>query len=253
VRRAARFAIEALERRTLLSFSVSFPGGATFAQRGDAGRLAIHRRRERSVHRDQSRKPTQRRRVRQRPRGREQRQGMVQHGRRAHIRAVADHKSAGPTGTGDPSAAFDRAGNLYYCHLVSPGLGVAISKSTNGGQTWGSAVLIAASAADKPWITTGPNPADLSQDIVYVTYRRDVSEAGGTDTQIHCVRSLNGGATLSNDTIIADDSIAGIDFSTFPRPYVRNSDGRVFVVWDDETNRPSFSQIKLDSSGDGGG
>src|SRR5204862_988328 len=133
---------------------------------------------------------------------------------------------AGKVGAGDPAAVFDRNGNLYFVHLLSSGLDIGVAKSTDGGQTWGGAVDVAAGNCDKEWVGVGPDPSNLNNDIVYIIYRKDVS----TDVQIHSVRSINGGTTWVNDQIINDDSIAGDDRATFGTPIVRTSNGRVYAI-----------------------
>ena len=78
-----------------------------------------------------------------------------------------------------------------------------MAKSTNGGLTWTQPVLVVgAGNTDKEWIAVGPNPANLAQDIVYILFRQDV----GSDVQLHCIRSLDGGLTWGNDVNFNDDS-----------------------------------------------
>jgi hypothetical protein len=60
---------------------------------------------------------------------------------------------------GDPLTSYDGLGNLYYQSMMSPITGAKVIKSTNNGQTWGTAV-VAISGGDKNWMacdqTTGP-------------------------------------------------------------------------------------------------
>jgi hypothetical protein len=248
--RSASF--EGLEPRRLLSFAASFPAGATLTQRADvnASRL-LGEQMEGNVYIN----PTNPRNVvafaidlaQINP----EKCWYSMDGGLTYAQSLIPNPP-GRTGNGDPAAVFDRQGNLYFVHLTT-GLSASIAKSTDGGQTWAFATLASlVGGVDKCWIGAGPNPANLNQDIIYVTYRRDVNE-GQTDSQIHVVRSLDGGVTFVNDVIINDQSIAGIDrLSTFPRPVVRPSDGRLYVVWDDESNSPASSEIKMDYSDDGG-
>jgi hypothetical protein len=244
--------LEGLEPRRLLSFAASFPAGATLAQRADVNASKLFgEQMEGNVYINPAN-----------PRNvvafaidlaqiNPEKCWYSLDGGLTYAQSIIPNP-AGRTGNGDPAAVFDRQGNLYFVHLTT-GLSASIAKSTDGGQTWTLATVASLiGGVDKCWIGAGPNPANLNQDIIYVTYRRDVNE-GQTDSQIHCVRSLDGGNTWVDDVILNDQSIAGIDrLSTFPRPVVRPSDGRLYVVWDDESNSPASSEIKLDYSDDGG-
>ena len=249
----AAAALESLETRRLLSFSVAFPGGATLSQRPDVNASKLN---GSQVEGNVYVNPTNPRNV-------------VAFA--ADLGQINPEKCwysldggltfqqslipnpAGRSGNGDTAAVFDRQGNLYFVHLTT-GLSASIARSADGGQTWNLATLATpTTGVDKCWITAGPDPTNLAQDIIYVGYRRDVAEVGGTDSQIHVVRSLDSGVTFVNDTIINDQSIAGVDnLSTFPRPVVRPRDGKLYLIWDDESNRPAFSEIKMDYSDDGG-
>ena len=242
-------ALESLEMRRLLAFSVSFPDGATLSQRADVNASKLFgNQTEGNVYIN----PTNPRNVvafaidlgQINP----EKCWYSFDGGLTFNQSIIPNPP-GTSAAGDPSGVFDRQGNLYFSHLTS-GLSASIARSSDGGQTWNLATIAApASGVDKNWIGAGPNPANPSQDIIYMLYRRTV----GSDWEIHSVRSLDSGATWQNDIIINDDSIgAGIDNSTFPRPVVRPSDGRLYVIWDDESNRPAFSEIMMDYSDDGG-
>src|SRR3954452_10979626 len=109
-------------------------------------------------------------------------------------------------GGGDPSLAFDQAGNVHMTEIsigdqqfdVGPITvdtlvsSIAVTTSTNGGYDWPTTVSAARSGVDdkglaadqfgrirgdvsigfldKPWITIGPKPGDTSKDVIYVTY-----------------------------------------------------------------------------------
>jgi hypothetical protein len=248
---------EPLEVRRLLSFNATFPNGATLTQRSDT---------------DASRQP-----------GEESECTIVINptnprnvvafsippdpldyawysfdGGSTYARSVIPRPQIGTLAShGDPAGAFDRQGNLYYAHLTisaGGGRGVSIAKSLNGGQTWPQEFAIEVDDGDgelldKPWITVGPDPSNPSQDIVYVAYVKFHSEGGQFDTQLYVARSLDGGASFSTSAIINDDSIAGIDGIFHPRPVVRQSDGRLYLVWHDIT---SPGEIMIDYSDNGG-
>lgn len=246
--REAISAIEPLEPRRLLAFSVSFPGGATLSQRPDvnASKL-LGNQTEGNVYIN----PTNPRNIvafaidlnQINP----EKCWYSFDGGLTYNQSIIPNPG-GTNAAGDPSGVFDRQGNLYFSHLTS-GLSGSIARSSDGGQTWNLATIAApAAGVDKNWIGAGPNPANLSQDIIYMAYRKGV----GSDIQLRVVRSLDQGATWGPEIIINDDSIVGNDFATFGRPVVRPSDGRLYVIWDDETNMPAFSEIKMDYSDDGG-
>jgi hypothetical protein len=147
---------------------------------------------------------------------------------------------------GDPVVAFDRDGNVY---MISISLGlddfrlgslvsfteissIVISKSEDGGLTWGDAIStsrstiettsvpdeegrergeVAIEFLDKPWIAIGPNPDDPERDIIYITYTEFKTRyttlyadelpflsSPLTETTIRLIRSTDGGQTWSD-------------------------------------------------------
>jgi hypothetical protein len=74
-----------------------------------------------------------------------------------------------PAACCDPSAAFDRFGNLFLTYAHDSGEGVEVALSTDGGQTWTSAASFEGEL-DQPTVTTGP-------DSVWVTFQRNGSVA----------------------------------------------------------------------------
>ncbi len=153
---------------------------------------------------------------------------------------------SGHTGSFDPAAVFDRAGNLYYVHLTTTATtdNVSIAKSTDSGQNWGLPTVVAsvpiANDVDKCWITLGPNPDNLSEDIVYVFYLAPGQPAG-----LRCARSLNGGVSFSDDVLVTP--LNPTAHPHFPHPIAR-ADGRLFVAWHDDT----AGAIRLAYSDNGG-
>lgn len=155
----------------------------------------------------------------------------------------------------DPTVAFDANGTVYAgyftfnCTATTTRI-LFVARSTNGGQTYPqitAAVTDPTGGLDKEILGTGRDPVNAGQQNVYVAYRLDV----GADAQIHLTASFNGGATFPSDVIINDDSIAGNDFSSFGMPAV-GPNGELYVVWDDFSNNPAFSQIMVDVSFDAG-
>jgi hypothetical protein len=89
--------------------------------------------------------------------------------------------AAGASSTfGDPSIGVDRHGDFYFANLgadanlEADGLGhatIQVNKSVDGGNTWSSAVVVQSDdAADKDWLTVGPDPVVKNRDNVYVTW-----------------------------------------------------------------------------------
>ena len=114
--------------------------------------------------------------------------------------ALSDMDSAG-----DPAVAFGSNNTVYYANLVfsrlNNGSGVVVSKSTDGGLTWGEPSIVHLDGVDangnpldtnffndKEWITV-----DQRTGTVYVTW----TSFGPSDSPIQVSRSDNGGKTWS--------------------------------------------------------
>src|SRR6266403_1132972 len=106
---------------------------------------------------------------------------------------------------GDPAVAFGPHNTVYYANLVfsrlNPGSGIVVSKSTDGGRTWGEPSIVHTDgvdasgnpidtdfANDKEWITV-----DQHTGTVYVTW----TLFGPSDSPILVSSSTDGGATWS--------------------------------------------------------
>ena len=74
-----------------------------------------------------------------------------------------------PAACCDPSAAFDRFGNLFLTYAHENGDGVEVAVSTDGGANWASAATFGGDL-DQPTVTTGPGS-------VWVTFARNGSVA----------------------------------------------------------------------------
>lgn len=123
-----------------------------------------------------------------------------------------------PTSYGDPVLASDGQGNLYLAYLVSTG--VRIQKSTNGGQSWNSAVQVATNtSADKEWIACDQTTGTYKNNI-YMSYFNATS--GNQRVDFH--RSTDNGASWSAANILAPT------VSTNPGPAVIvDWTGKVYV------------------------
>jgi hypothetical protein len=167
---------------------------------------------------------------------------------------------------GDPVIGCSDENTFYYSSLAlqSDGDGIpitsdiSISKSTDGGITFGGPVQAASKDAldhqlDKDWMAVDPtNP-----NIVYVTYTDfDIS---GTSTgcgaedriAIEIVKSTNGGINFGAPVIVAE--VCGLGTIQGSNVVVDRA-GRVFVAWEDFGEGFPFSarQIFIRTSTDGG-
>lgn len=227
------------------------------------------------------------------------------------------------SGAGDPVVAFDRDGNVFIS-MISIGvrdfvlgsissqvavLNMAVAKSYDGGLTWTEPQLAASGAVstvsnidaegkergtittvdlDKPWLTTGPNPDDPDQDIIYLSYTEfeQTSSVLYADelaflsnpflgTQIKVVASKDGGQTWSAPVPVSEQVFAGFSLaapgqdtaqqqtgeSTFSSRVVQGSqvavltDGRLATSWYDSTDDGTdtgLATVSYSTSDDGG-
>ncbi|MBI5765030.1 MAG: hypothetical protein HZA51_16060 [Planctomycetes bacterium] len=154
----------------------------------------------------------------------------------------------------DPSVQFDRSGNVFVAYGAGgTGAGITrrlmVCRSTDKGATYGqfTSIVTPDNSLDKWIINTGPDPTTTSRDNIYVAYRISV----GADVQLRLAASLDGGATWPTNTTVNDDATSGSSFSTFGMPAV-GPNGRLYVVWDDESAQPASSTVKIDVSTDAG-
>jgi hypothetical protein len=136
---------------------------------------------------------------------------------------------------GDPSVGVDRQGNFYYAHLAcnaSRNLGIAVSKSTDGGNTFGSSTIVATSpGADKDWLAIGPDPKVPTRDNLYVAWANFYPMPGPLQgSTLMLSRSLDGGATWNTSTIFSpvDNGVLS-SFLQFANPVVDPSNGRLYI------------------------
>ncbi len=218
---------------------------------------------------------------------------------------------------GDPVVAFDRNGNPSMAS-ISIGLEdftvgsfvfqaqlstIAHAVSTDGGRSWEGSSATAQGGVttnltidetglargfvflnflDKPWMTIGPNPADPSSDVIYVTYTNfntvasvlyigDIPTFAVNElrTTIELVRSEDGGVTWSDPIAVsptvrrtsgeaagpADAVVEGLKrVVQGSRPEV-GPDGTLYVAWMDSTDDDSqkgLAEIMVARSTDAG-
>jgi hypothetical protein len=155
----------------------------------------------------------------------------------------------------DPNIAFDRNGTAFLAYLAddtaAAGVNhIVVAQSTNGGQAW-SSLNVASGVVYHPYLAIGADPLDPTRDNVYVAYRQDVTEESALDSQVHVRASYDGGQTFPTDATINDDSASGQDEASYCALAV-GPGGRLYAAWDDSSLAPDHSDIKLDTSADGG-
>jgi hypothetical protein len=144
---------------------------------------------------------------------------------------------------GDPAIAFGPHNTVYYANLVFSRLnsasGVVVSKSTDGGLTWGEPSIVHTDGVDasgnpldtpffndKEWITVDPRTG-----TVYVTW----TSFGPSDSPIQVSHSDDGGKTWSTPVAVnpASSFTAGgvTPFSSGSNPRV-NSKGELFIAYE---------------------
>ena len=149
--------------------------------------------------------------------------------------------------SGDAVLAVDRAGNFYYAMLSTDANGhscIGVSKSTDGGVTFGAPVNASTTAngpdpifQDKEWLTVD-NTGGTFNGRLYVVWTRFTQ----TTSQIMCARSTDGGVTWSAPLgLSAAANVQGAMPAVGPH-------GEVYVAWFDG-NVPG---IQLRRSVDGG-
>ncbi|MCZ6492796.1 MAG: hypothetical protein O6933_01830, partial [Planctomycetota bacterium] len=139
-----------------------------------------------------------------------------------------------------PAVAAD--GDVYVAwYDCNVGVRMLVRKSTNGGVSFGSTVVVAAGLDPPPNPLIGSNfrvnaafpsiatdPTD--SDNVYVTWS---SNNGASQTDVFVSRSLNGGASWSPALRVNDDPIGNPRDQFFPWMSV-GADGTVRIIWGDD-------------------
>lgn len=155
---------------------------------------------------------------------------------------------------GDPVVTCSDSSTFFYTQIFSnadstgfPAASIALSKSTDGGNTWADPQAAASKPActlkgficfvihflDKPWMAIDPsNPQKM-----YITYTdfdtSNTSPGCGkqTRTAIELVASVDGGQTFTRNPIIIDEQ-CGVGVGVQASHVAVNSRGVVYIAWE---------------------
>ena len=153
---------------------------------------------------------------------------------------------------GDPVVGCASPSTFYYASLAAEtgagfafmNSGITVSKSIDGGASFGGAVLAASKNAvthflDKPWMAVEPGPtASPTDDVVHVSYTDfDFSGfegagpcPGDVRTAIEYVRSTDGGASWTAPLVL--DEVCGADGSVQGSQVEPGIGDDLFVAWE---------------------
>lgn len=131
---------------------------------------------------------------------------------------------------GDPVICVDSLGNFYYQSMFGNITGARVVKSTNGGETWGPAV-VAISGRDKNWMTADQSAGPYSN-YIYTTMT-GLSSPNGT-----FARSTDLGATFQQTATFNNQVLPGmmVAVGPFKDGSVDIPGGSVYVVTHNGTN-----------------
>jgi len=167
----------------------------------------------------------------------------------------------GPTVTdlllGDPAVACANASTFYYASIFLrlATSDISVSKSTDGGATWGDPVSVVGKSnathfLEKPWMAVDPTNTTR----LYVTYTdfEGTSAACGSQprTAIELVSSTNAGASWSAPVVVRE--VCG-DASVQGSQVVVGPGGEVYVAWEAFASDFVTREIDIAKSTDNGG
>jgi hypothetical protein len=149
---------------------------------------------------------------------------------------------------GDPVVVCSDENTFYYSSIFSSSpvsTDISVSKSTDGGQTFGDPVSAVSKPSffpdfhflDKPWMAVDPTNADRLY-VTYTDFETNFPGGGGCllRTGIELVTSADGGLTWSSPTVVAES--CSPTFSAPPTVLQGSNvavddDGTVFVAWEE--------------------
>jgi hypothetical protein len=127
---------------------------------------------------------------------------------------ITKYQGAGPYDrASDPSVAYDRRHNFWLISSLAlietsgdpQGRAVVVSRSSDGGLTWGNPATVASGTFfDKNWTVCDNAPGSASYGHCYTEY--DDATAGD---RIHMATSTNGGLTWTQATVPAANGLGG--------------------------------------------
>ncbi len=146
-----------------------------------------------------------------------------------------------PNAAGDPVAAYDSLGNLFYETMKSPITGCWVVKSTNNGQTWSTAVS-AIAGVDRNWLAADQTMGPFAN-YLYSTMTR----TGGGNFS----RSTDQGATFTNTFAPTTQSLPGMMVAVGPNVSgpIDTSGGCVYVVTHSGTNAAGIYTFYVSKDG----
>jgi hypothetical protein len=166
--------------------------------------------------------------------------------------------------TGDPSVACDPVGNAYACFLSYEGpffygaSGIFVSKSTDGGRTWGTPAKVDSlkyaggsqvNFADKCFMQVDTNMFSSHVGNIYVGWQRD--DTLGQNSDVYFSRSTDGGLTFSTPLKINDNPV-WTAYAEGAFPFV-GANGLVYMTWYDCYFKGGVpGSLYVDMSFDGG-
>jgi hypothetical protein len=155
---------------------------------------------------------------------------------------------------GDPVVACTDENTFYQSSIFQGAVsgGVSVSKSTDGGQTFGDPVQVVGKDffhfIDKPWMAVDPSNAKN----LYVTYT-DFDFSGlvcpGSRLGIELVASTDGGATWSSPTIVDNGCFPNEDQGS---NVAVDGKGNVYVAWEQFPVFLPTNEIDIAKSSNGG-
>ncbi|HYX30995.1 MAG TPA: sialidase family protein [Pyrinomonadaceae bacterium] len=153
----------------------------------------------------------------------------------------------GATGITDPALAWDDLNNVFLLGIALNNLpkgdvtGTYIYKSTDGGATWGDAILVhQGTTDDKCWLAADSNPSSPHHGNIYAVWDRADAQASG----LGFARSLDHGDNWESTAGGTVDGTVIWNFSGKPEINVA-ADGSIYVVF-------LVAEIVLLVSNDGG-
>jgi hypothetical protein len=148
-----------------------------------------------------------------------------------------------PSNDGDPTATFDMFGNLWIAYLTTS-VGTAVSRSTNGGQSFSLFQTLKSSSTDQPTIVAGPSKT-AGQAMIVVSYE------SGNKMQ---VQSLQVNSSGPIGTFTAAKSVPSSTNNDFGDPTI-GPNGQVAIAYNNSstTTGPDSEFFNYDADIAGGG